>query len=83
MLLSDNFSYFFDRTIMSDTKDKPAALYTFMSPPHTVPVRAPDYSRQLDPSKLQVNLCNLRLLSALNRNTVKMKIMNFKTFKMK
>ncbi|XP_030828157.1 uncharacterized protein LOC100893930 isoform X1 [Strongylocentrotus purpuratus] len=44
------------RTIMSDTKDKPAALYTFMSPPHTVPVRAPDYSRQLDPSKLQMKM---------------------------
>eukprot|EP00057_Strongylocentrotus_purpuratus_P003255 XP_003726266.1 PREDICTED: uncharacterized protein C3orf67 [Strongylocentrotus purpuratus] len=41
---------------MSDTKDKPAALYTFMSPPHTIPVRAPDYSRQLDPSKLQMKM---------------------------
>ncbi|XP_041459925.1 protein CFAP20DC-like [Lytechinus variegatus] len=43
------------RSIKTDGKDK-NALYTFMSPPHTVPVRAPDSSRQLDPSKLQMKM---------------------------
>lgn len=44
-----------NRSVKAESKDK-NALYTFMSPPHTVPVRAAENSRQLDPKKLQMKM---------------------------
>ncbi|XP_071477950.1 protein CFAP20DC-like [Diadema antillarum] len=43
------------RSSKAEPKDK-GNLYTFMSPPHTVPIRAAENSRQLDPKKLQMKM---------------------------